>query len=49
MDLIEFIRDLYGGKQSVGLHEPLFIGNELTNVQSAIQSSYVSSVGKFVD
>lgn len=34
---------------SVKLHEPLFRGNEQKYVKECISSSYVSSVGKFVD
>jgi len=34
---------------SVKLHEPLFRGNEQKYVKDCISSSYVSSVGKFVD
>ena len=37
------------GKQSAVLHEPLFSGNESKYIQECIDSTYVSSVGKFVD
>lgn len=37
------------GRQSAVLHEPSFFGNELKYVQECIDSTFVSSVGKFVD
>jgi perosamine synthetase len=33
----------------LGLHEPVFAGNELTYLEECIKSTFVSSVGKFVD
>ena len=37
------------GRQSAVLHEPSFYGNESKYVQECIDSTFVSSVGKFVD
>lgn len=37
------------GVDTAKLHEPLFDGNELYNLKECIDSSFVSSVGKFVD
>ena len=37
------------GHGPVGLHEPRFSGNELTYLKECIDSTFVSSVGKFVD
>jgi len=37
------------GPGPVALHEPLFAGNEWNYVKECLDSSYVSSVGKFVD
>jgi perosamine synthetase len=37
------------GPGPVGLHEPRFAGNEWVYVKECLDSSYVSSVGKFVD
>ena len=34
---------------TLGLHEPVFGGNELTYLEQCIKSTFVSSVGKFVD
>ena len=48
--IINFIRGFY--KQPIAfipLHVPVFIGNEKTYLQECIDSTYVSSVGKFVD
>lgn len=36
------------GESPVGLHEPIFNGNEQEYVRDCIDSSYVSSVGKYV-
>jgi len=47
--LVEFIRDTYKTNEFIALHEPSFNGNELSYVTDAIKSTYVSSVGKFVD
>lgn len=37
------------GVQNSGLHEPSFFGNELGYLKECIDSTFVSSVGKFVD
>jgi len=47
--LVSFIREMYGSHEPIGLHEPLFIGREKDYVNEAIDSTYVSSVGKFVN
>lgn len=36
-------------KKTIGLHEPLFAGNEWTYVKECLDTGWVSSVGKFVD
>ncbi len=46
---IEFIKNLFGNKDFIPLHEPLFIGNERKYVLDTIDSTFVSSVGKYVD
>jgi len=49
-DLVNFIRKTYGvEKDFIPLHEPRFIGNERKYVLDAIDSTFVSSVGKYVD
>jgi len=47
--MIEIIRELYPGRQFVPLHEPYFGGNEKKYLQDCIDSTFVSSVGKYVD
>ncbi|MCE9538062.1 MAG: LegC family aminotransferase [Bacteroidetes bacterium] len=48
-DEINFIKNLYGNKDNILLHEPCFIGNEKRYLNECIDSTFVSSVGKFVD
>jgi len=48
-NFIDFVRDLYNTKQFIPLHEPKFPGNEKKYVNECIDSTFVSSVGKFVD
>jgi len=43
------IRRLFDTDQFIPLHEPRFWGNEKQYVNEAIDSTFVSSVGKFVD
>ncbi|WP_372626959.1 LegC family aminotransferase [Arsukibacterium sp.] len=47
--LVSFIRDLYQSNEFIPLHAPIFAGNELKYVSETIESTFVSSVGKFVD
>lgn len=46
---INFIRELYKQKEFVPLHEPYFNGNERAYLTDCIDSTFVSSVGKYVD
>jgi len=47
--IIEFIRDLYKTKQGViPLHAPIFKGNERKYLEECLESTFVSSVGRFV-
>ena len=48
-DIVTFIRQLYGTDEFIPLHAPLFIGNEKKYLDECIDSTFVSSVGKFVD
>ena len=48
-DVIAFVRSIYGKDGIIPLHEPLFIGNEKLYLNECIDSTYVSSVGKFVN
>jgi len=46
---IEFIKSIYGYAASIPLHAPHFSGNEKKYLNECIDSTFVSSVGKFVD
>lgn len=45
---VDFIQELYQTKEFLPLHEPRFIGNEKKYVNETIDSTFVSSVGKYV-
>lgn len=47
--LIEFVRDHYRTGEFIPLHAPVFRGNEKSYVEETIDSTFVSSVGAFVD
>ena len=47
--LVSFIREVYGSHGPISLHEPVSTGREKEYVNEAIDSTYVSSVGKFVN
>ena len=48
-DVVDFVRSIYGKEGVISLHNPLFFGNEKQYINECIDSTYVSSVGKFVD
>ena len=48
-DVVTFIRELYNNEDIVPLHSPVFRGNEKKYLNECIDSTFVSSVGKFVD
>lgn len=45
---IRFIKTLYG-REKMSLHEPVFQGNELKYVSECIRSTFVSTIGEFVN
>ena len=47
--ITDFIRDLYGGGDFTPLSVPVFIGNEKKYLEECIDTTFVSSVGKFVN
>lgn len=47
--LIDFVRDHYRTRDFIPLHAPVFRGNEKFYVAETIDSTFVSSVGAFVD
>lgn len=46
---ISFIKELYGNQEFIPLSVPKFIGNEKKYLNECIDTTFVSSVGKFVD
>ncbi len=48
-NVVDFIQDIYKTKEFLPLHEPRFFGNEKKYVNDTIDSTFVSSVGKYVD
>tara|TARA_X000000368_G_C23007640_1_gene701976 strand:+ start:279 stop:1421 length:1143 start_codon:yes stop_codon:yes gene_type:complete len=48
-EIISFIRKTYQTKEFIHLHEPRFIGNEKKYLNECIDSTYVSSVGSYVN
>lgn len=47
--IIDFIRDLFPNRDFIPLHEPYFVGNEKKYLIDCVDSTFVSSVGKYVD
>jgi perosamine synthetase len=47
--VIEFIREIYPGQKLIPLHEPRFRGNEKKYLADTIDTTYVSSIGSYVD
>ena len=47
--LIKLVRDIYSTNEFIPLHAPTFTGNEKDYLAETINSTFVSSVGKFVD
>lgn len=46
---IDFIKDLYGNQDFTPLSVPKFVGNEKKYLNECIDTTFVSSVGQFVD
>jgi aminotransferase in exopolysaccharide biosynthesis len=47
---VQFIRNIYNTPDKfIALHEPRFMGNEKKYLEECIDTTFVSSVGKFVD
>lgn len=47
--ITSFIKEIYGGKEFIPLSVPVFRGNEKKYLLECVDSTFVSSVGKFVD
>ena len=48
-NIIEFIQKIYQTQDFIPLHEPRFIGKEKKYIEECLDSTYVSSIGPFVD
>lgn len=48
-NMVSFVRDHFNSNQFIPLHEPRFRGNEKKYLAETIDSTFVSSVGAFVD
>ncbi len=48
-DFVNFVRDLYSTQEPIPLHAPQFHGNEKEYLIETIESTFVSSMGEFVD
>ena len=46
---IDFIKSVYGNQEFTPLAVPVFVGNEKKYLNECIDTTFVSSVGKFVD
>jgi len=49
LEIIDFIKSLYPSENPVPLHAPRFTGNEKKYLTDCIDSTFVSSVGRYVD
>jgi aminotransferase in exopolysaccharide biosynthesis len=47
--IVDFIQNTFNTKDFIPLHEPRFMGNEKKYLNDCIDSTFVSSVGKYVD
>jgi aminotransferase in exopolysaccharide biosynthesis len=47
--VVEFIQEIFKTKESIPLHEPRFLGNEKSLIMETIDTTFVSTVGEFVD
>ena len=48
-NIVDFIKKTFNTNEFISLHEPRFNGNEKKYLNDCIDSTYVSSVGKYVD
>ena len=47
-DFLDCLRNVVG-EETIGLHEPIFNGNEIKYLTDAIESTYVSSTGPYIE
>lgn len=48
-NIVDFIKQTFNTNEFIPLHEPRFNGNEKKYLNDCIDSTFVSSVGKYVD
>ena len=48
-EVIKFVKTIYETDEFIPLHAPLFSGNEKAYLMDVIDSTFVSSVGQYVD
>lgn len=48
-EIVPFVQEIFHTSEFIPLHEPKFIGNEKHYVLDAIESTFVSSVGQYVN
>lgn len=48
-DFVSFAQEIYKTKEFIPLHEPRFSGNEKKYLNDCVDSTFVSSVGQYVD
>lgn len=48
-DIVPFVQELFQTSEFIPLHEPIFIGNEKRYVLDTLDSTFVSSVGQYVN
>ena len=48
-EIVNFIKNAFKTEDFIPLHEPRFTGNEKAYLNECIDSTFVSSVGKFVN
>jgi perosamine synthetase len=48
-EVINFVRDKFGSNEFIPLHVPVFSGNERAYVMDTLDTTFVSSVGAYVD
>ena len=48
-NILKILKMVWNNRENVALHEPLFNGNEKAYLADCIDSTFVSSVGKYMD
>ena len=48
-NIINFIKEVFKNEDFIPLHEPTFVGNEKKYLNECIDSTFVSSIGRFVE